>query len=157
MIRVLQTLLKFVWERVCDRYGDRYGREDLQSVLEGDQDQKKRFERVGKKIRAFYGHSRIRTVEYMPVSPTQNLFHGTTPKALGLIREQGLLSMQRQYVHLSIDFDLAWTVAKRYTSAPLILSVRAQEACEAGVSFFQPDEIHFLSETIPPRFLVFPS
>jgi putative RNA 2'-phosphotransferase len=142
-----------VWCCVEDRYGKRFTQADLDLVLAGDKDGKKRFERKDGLIRAFYGHSKVKAIVYEDATPPAILYHGTTPEAWQKIQQTGLLPMQRQYVHLTIDLERARSVARRYAPHPIILFVHAAKAHDAGIRFFQPDEEHFLSEPIPPQFL----
>ncbi|MCK6510340.1 RNA 2'-phosphotransferase [Myxococcota bacterium] len=142
-----------VWCCVEDRYGKRFTQDDLDEVLAGDKDGKKRFERIDGKIRAFYGHSKVTPIVYEEAAPPAFLYHGTTPEAWQKIQQTGLLPMQRQYVHLTIELERARSVARRYTPHPLILRIHAEKAHDSGVKFFQPDQEHFLSEPIPPAFL----
>jgi putative RNA 2'-phosphotransferase len=115
--------------------------------------EKQRFEITGDRIRARYGHSVPQTVTYPEVQPPEILYHGTSPKVLPAIRTAGLQPMGRQYVHLSTQIDQARLVGRRHAPDPVVLSVRARAAEEAGVRFYQPEERLFLSTPIPPAFI----
>lgn len=146
-----------VWAIVEKRYRGRYTLEDLEPVLEGRLDGKKRLAREGDRIRAVYGHNRkTRQIQYDPANPPVILYHGTNERVLGKIHDTGLLPMERQYVHLSVDRERAFSVARRSTKNPVMLEVRAQDAQAHGLVFFQPDANHFLCEAIPAEFLNFP-
>ncbi len=146
-----------VWALVEERYNGRYVLDDLKPVLEGKLDGKKRLVLEGDRIRAVYGHNRKTTqIQYEPAEPPVILYHGTNRRVLDNIRESGLLPMERQYVHLSVHLERALSVASRQTNKPVMLKIRAQDAKNAGVLFFQPDENHFLCESIPPEFIDFP-
>ncbi len=136
------------------RWADRSDVVDL--VRHGTGDGKKRFEIEGDRIRALYGHSFDRRVQHEPVSPPERLYHGTSPKALETIRHQGLKPMGRQVVHLSRDRETAHRVGSRHASQPVVVTVRAAEAHQAGVTFYQPERGIYLSEPIPPAFLDLP-
>jgi putative RNA 2'-phosphotransferase len=114
---------------------------------------KQRFEIGGERIRARYGHSVPQAVTYPEVEPPELLYHGTSPKALPAIRAEGLCSMQRQYVHLSTDTEQARAVGRRHCSRPVILTIRAYDAWQAGVKFFQPEARLYLSPAVPPAFI----
>lgn len=146
-----------VWGIVKKRYRNRFDQSDLDAVIEGVTDKKKRLELVGDKVRALYGHSRVREIEYPAVEPPEFLYHGTNERVLDAIREGGLSSMQRQFVHLSISLDRAVTVAARRTKDPILLSIRAKEACDSGIIFHHPEDDHFLVSALPPEFIDFPS
>lgn len=114
---------------------------------------KQRFEICGERIRARYGHSVPQAVTYPEVEPPELLYHGTAPEAVPAIREQGLRSMQRQYVHLSLDTEQARVVGRRHSPRPVVLTVRAWEAWRAGVKFYRPETRLYLSPAVPPAFI----
>ncbi|MBN1287816.1 MAG: RNA 2'-phosphotransferase [Anaerolineae bacterium] len=149
------TDLDSVWAAVERCYPGCYIEADLQAVVAGDPTGKKRFEIVGDRIRARYGHTQVRTITYPPVEPPEYLYHGTHAKALDAIRGDGLKPMQRQYVHLSLSVEWAVMVGRRRTDAPVILRVRAGEAHRAGIEFYHPEPNHYLVEAVPPRFIDF--
>lgn len=117
---------------------------------------KQRFELEDGRIRALYGHSLKDTIDMVPQAPPATLFHGTTHAALEKIRHQGLISMRRQYVHLSPDKDTAIEVGRRRTKNPVIVTVRAQQAAAAGCSFYRRNLQVWLSGDIDPSFLDMP-
>jgi putative RNA 2'-phosphotransferase len=145
-----------VWALVEARYPDQYQYADLLHLIEMGDGEKKRFEIVGARIRARYGHTAVQTVTYPPEIPPEYLYHGTTPDALPSIRREGLTAQQRQYVHLSLDPDWAQTVGKRRAGKPVVLRVRALEAHAAGHIFYHPEPKHYLCEAISSAFIDFP-
>jgi putative RNA 2'-phosphotransferase len=116
---------------------------------------KQRFEIRGDRIRARYGHSTEAALAYEPAEPPERLYHGTAPRSVASILEKGLLPMDRQYVHLSVDREQAESVGKRHSKErePVILAVKAREAWADGIPFHQPEPRVFLSGPIPPRYL----
>jgi putative RNA 2'-phosphotransferase len=128
----------------------------LHVARQGTGDGKRRFEVEGDCIRALYGHSVDRTIQYQPVEPPRRLFHGTSPRALEAIGLEGLKPMDRQFVHLSPDRETAIRVGSRHTPRPVVVTVRAREADRAGISFYRPEEGVYLSGPIPPDFLDLP-
>ena len=99
-------------------------------VLEND---KKRFalsddERC---IRANQGHSIQVNLQLSPVKPPALLYHGTARRFLEPIKQKGLKSKQRHYVHLSSDFKTAIAVGKRY-GKPVVLEVASEEMYQRG-------------------------
>jgi len=145
-------LRSIVEERSPEKYTD----EDWQIVLAGEIDGKKRFELVDGRIRALYGHSRVEAIIYPPVKPPEFLYHGTTPQALPSIRRNGLRPMKRQYVHLSANIERAQSVGGRRTENVIILKIKAREAQQDGLEFFNPEPEHFLARNIPPHWIEFP-
>jgi len=61
--------------------------------------------------------------------------------------------MGRQYVHLSIDVESAYTVGRRRTKNPTILKVFAQESYKAGIKFYEENDGIWLSDAIPAEFI----
>lgn len=144
-----------VWAQVKQKYGTRYTRADLDTLLDDTRAGKQRYERRGDRVRALYGHSAVREITYDPVTPPEILYHGTTPQALKHIRTEGLTAQARQYVHLSTTLERAGDVATRH-GKPIILKIRAQDAHAAGHIFYQPEVQHYLVKSVPPAFIDFP-
>ncbi|WP_196776851.1 RNA 2'-phosphotransferase [Haloechinothrix halophila] len=97
---------------------------------------KRRFELVGDRIRALYGHSLPGRIERQPATPPDVLYHGTAPETWEAIRVEGLQPIRRQYVHLSVDKETAVAVGKRKSTSPVLLSVAAAAAAADGVEFY---------------------
>lgn len=114
---------------------------------------KRRHEVVGDRIRALYGHSLPGLIRKTPAPPPAQLFHGTASATWNRIRAQGLLPLRRQYVHLSTDVDTAIAVGRRKSRDPILLRVNAAEADAAGVLFYEGNEMVWLADRIPPRFV----
>ena len=144
-----------VWTQVMKRYQDRFSYGDLLKVVDG-LDEKKRFELINGRIRARYGHSAVRTIEYEPVEPPNYLYHGTAQQALKSIREEGLQPQQRQMVHLSLDPDWATRVGQRHSKDAVVLRIRAGEMHAAGHEFYHPEPKHYLTAAVPVAYIDFP-
>lgn len=125
--------------------------DDLRTVIA--QSEKKRFEIVNGNIRAMYGHSFPLKIVHEECIPPETLYHGTTHKVYPLIREQGLLPMGRQYVHLSADLETALTVGKRRDHDPVILLIDTAAAMKNGIKFYCGNDKTYLADSIPPRFI----
>jgi putative RNA 2'-phosphotransferase len=144
VMEILKGLPNFRWAN----------RSDVREVVEeGTGDGKKRFEVEDGRIRALYGHSFDRPIEYEPSPPPARLYHGTAPGSLEAIRRDGLKPMERQYVHLSPDRETAIKVGSRHAARPVVITVRAAEAHDAGIEFYHPEEAVYLTRRVPPRFL----
>lgn len=124
---------------------------DLRAMME--QSEKQRFELRDRRIRAYYGHSVADRVERAPSEPPAILYHGTTPQAARSILAEGLMSMNRQYVHLSADRTTAFQVGKRRTPHPVILRIAAGEAHRQGIHFYLGNDTVWLAETVPATFI----
>lgn len=107
----------------------------------------------GLRIRAAQGHSTSQVqIKYQEKIPPAFLYHGTATRFIAAIREQGLLAMSRQYVHLSSDESTAIQVGERH-GKPVVLKINAQDMYEQGFTFFQADNGVWLIEHIPYRFI----
>lgn len=144
VMRIVQALPNFRWATRADV--------DAVIALPGRQ----RFEIVKGEtstcIRALYGHTALRPV-YEPVTPPDTLYHGTAPESLEAIRREGLLPMDRQYVHLVSDPETARSIALRQSADPVILKVAARAAHAQGQAFYHPTDEIYLTETVAPAFL----
>jgi putative RNA 2'-phosphotransferase len=114
---------------------------------------KQRFEMRGGLIRAHYGHSLPRKLSKTPARPPELLYHGTGERALDAILTGGLKPMGRQYVHLSVDVETAQQVGRRKGGRTFVLTVRAGEAHERGITFYEGNEIVWLADHVPPEFI----
>jgi putative RNA 2'-phosphotransferase len=147
VIEILKGLPNFRWANRSDV---------MEVVEEGTGDGKKRFEVEDGRIRALYGHSFDRPIQYEPAPPPARLYHGSSPDALAAIEREGLKPMGRQYVHLSPDRETAIKVGSRHGARPVVITVRAAEAHDAGIEFYHPEEAVYLARRVPPRFLELP-
>lgn len=143
-----------VLSAVQRRIGSYVTEEQIREVVKNSD--KQRFEIEGENIRARYGHSVEGKVEHEPVEPPEILYHGTSPNALAAIRQDGLRSMKRQYVHLSIEPQQARMVGLRHHPRPVILRVKAREAWQSGMKFYQPETRLFLADEVPGEFIEVP-
>jgi putative RNA 2'-phosphotransferase len=136
---------------VTETLGVEFDQNTIQEIL--DQSEKKRFELVGDKIRAFYGHSTPEKIVYKVTEPPVNLYHGTTPETASKILLEGLKPMSRQYVHLSKTIDIAHNVAGRRTNSPIILKIEAKKAYANEVKFYNPSDVIWLSDFVSSEFI----
>ncbi|TWT09387.1 RNA 2'-phosphotransferase [Planomicrobium sp. CPCC 101079] len=110
---------------------------------------KQRYLIKGNQIKARYGHSIPVFQETSARQVPPYLYHGTHGDALEAIKRAGILSMNRQQVHLSESPSFATLAAKRRKN-PLLLKIDTQIAIEAGASFhFAGNEV-WLSTPLPP-------
>ncbi len=112
-----------------------------------------RFEILGTRIRARYGHSLPQPVEYGATTPPPVLFYGTTEENARLVLKQGLKQVQQRRGHLSTDAKAARTVGLRRTPSPVILKVDASRAAKAGIRFYAAGPVVWLSDEIPPDYI----
>jgi putative RNA 2'-phosphotransferase len=114
---------------------------------------KQRYEMQGGRVRALYGHSTPQKLSKEPAEPPAILFHGTAPKTVTVIRQDGLRPMGRQYVHLSVDSATAVQVGRRKAKHPVILRIRSGAAHEAGVPFYRGNDLVWLADVVAPAFI----
>lgn len=118
---------------------------------------KKRFQISddGKYIRAVQGHSTPNVdITLKTLVPPTYLYHGTAHRFIHAIKEQGLISKDRQYVHLTENKDTALSVGARYGKAE-ILAIHALEMHKNGFEFFQAENGVWLVKHVPIEFIVF--
>lgn len=118
--------------------------------------QKKRHEIQGGRIRALYGHSVGERINKEALMPPDILYHGTAHKYLASISAEGLVSKNRQYVHLSEDVATAILVGKRRDTNPVVLTVDTRRAWGDGVPFYFGGDGIWLADGIPPGYINFP-
>lgn len=105
------------------------------------------------RIRAAQGHSTQQvSIDYPEKTPPAYLYHGTATRFMPAIREQGLIPLSRQYVHLSSDEDTATQVGQRH-GKPIVLKIQSQTMHEQGFRFFQADNGVWLTASVPYRFV----
>lgn len=133
-----------------DYLGKSASEEQVRQVVE--EDPKGRYEIAGGMIRATYGHSYDIAESGTECVPPETLYHGTPRHNIEKIMREGLRPMQRQWVHLSGTINEARQVGRRRDSNPAILTVEAQDAHEASITFRKAGSV-YLAEQIPPVYL----
>jgi putative RNA 2'-phosphotransferase len=141
------------WRDVVDTVQDRFydvTEEQIRAVVTDSG--KKRFEIKDEKVRATYGHSFQVDLGEEVVEPPAQLYYGAARDLAQSMLRSGLKPRDRQYVHLSLSYEEAESVAKRHDSAPTILVVDALSAHGEGIRFYQAGPL-FLVENVPAKFL----
>ncbi len=105
------------------------------------------------RIRASYGHSVKVRIQYEESEPPEFLYHGTVIRSEPEIRAHGVLRMERKYVHLSETAEMAREVGSR-RGEPVVLVVEASRMAAAGYRFYRMAAGIYLTETVPPEFLL---
>ncbi len=103
-------------------------------------------------IRAKYGHSIPANLGIEQTKPQEFLFHGTAIKHMKSIRNKGIVSGKRNYVHLSSDRLSAVKVGKRH-GKPIVLTVKTGNMYNEGFKFYCIDNGIWLTEIIPVKFI----
>lgn len=135
--------------------GTNITRDQIETVVADSDKQRFSISQDGLKIRCNQGHSFPVELGYEPKVPPEILFHGTATRFLDSIKGSGLKRGQRHHVHLSADEATAKTVGVRHGKLAL-LQVRAGEMHGRGFNFFLSDNGVWLTERVPPEFIVFP-
>lgn len=115
-----------------------------------ERSRRKRFEIVGNRIRALYGHTIQVKMKLKEDKNTKVFYHGTTPEAASKILRFGLKPMKRLWVHLSPSVDIAREVGLRRTRKPVILKIDAEAARKSGIRFYKATDKVYLCSFVPP-------
>lgn len=129
--------------------------EELEHVVETNNKQRFRFSEDGSRIRANQGHSIAIELGLEVTTPPEILYHGTATCFIESIKEQGLLSGNRQHVHMSEKEDTARQVGSRH-GKPIILTVKSAEMHGDGFQFTRSDNGVWLTEKVPVSYLQIP-
>ena len=113
----------------------KFNHSDLKEVVKQDSKQRYILSDGGDRIRANQGHSLDINLQMDKVKPPSVLYHGTAKRNLKSIREEGLLRMNRQYVHLTTSKETAETVGKRY-GEPALLEIDSDKMHKDGIAFY---------------------
>ena len=105
-------------------------------------------------IRANQGHSIKVNLNLSPQKPPDKLYHGTATRFLESIQQEGLQARERQYVHLSDDIETAKKVGQRHGKA-IVLEIDSERMYEQGYDFLLSENQVWLTQHIPPHFLIF--
>lgn len=125
---------------------------DLEKIVSEDDKGRYEFSVDQEFIRARQGHSIDVDVELKEYVPASDLYHGTHPKAIEAIMNDGLMPMSRLYVHLSKDRETAIKVGSR-RGQPVILKIDAVRAHADGHQFWISNNGVVLSKGIPPSYI----
>lgn len=140
-------------DKLVEKLNQRF-KVDKNFVLEvAERSGRKRFEVVGNKIRALYGHTIQVKLEFEEDKTVKTLYHGTTPQAASKILREGLKPMKRRWVHLSPTIEVAREVGMRRTNTPAILEIDAEAARKDGLLLFRATDKVYLCKSIPKKYI----
>ena len=126
-------------------------KEDLEYIIKNSD--KIRHKIKDDKIRALYGHSVSNRIKKEAAIPPEILYHGTAHRFIESIKVNGLLTMNRQYVHLSTDKDTALLVGKRRDNNPVLLEIDAKKAFEEGTIFYIGNDKIWLCDEVNAKYI----
>jgi len=101
----------------------------------------------GNRIRATHGHSIPVVLNNSPSVPPSVLFHGTSLQNAISILNKGILPMNRQFVHLSANVNMAVEVGRRH-GIPIVIEVDTEELLEMGQKFYHTSDNVWLTPSI---------
>lgn len=144
-----QSLIKGV-----ARYFRGFDMKTLEKIVAEDEKTRYSFNEDKSKIRANQGHS-VAGVNpgLTEKTPPDVLYHGTAERFMPSIREEGLLKMSRQYVHLSIDEETAEKVGKRH-GKPVIITIDTAKMHKDGYKFFLSENGVWLTDSVQPKYFI---
>lgn len=132
-----------------EKIGEPVREEDLREAVEaGD---RVRYEIVGNRIRALYGHSI--PVEPGDASKPPEFFYVAIPERdLDRAKRFGLRGGRRRFLHLALTEEDARATGRRGSVDYTILCVRALDAWEEGVNFYDRKSL-WLAEEVPTHLI----
>ena len=136
----------------CARHGRAIPRAQLDVVVRTNDKQRFAFSADGRRIRANQGHSLPIDLGLVSVEPPDRLYHGTVPRFLESIRQEGLIKGKRHHVHLSPDVETATNVGQR-RGRPVVLVIEAGRMFRDGHKFYQSENGVWLTDAVPPEYI----
>jgi len=139
--------------QLANTSGNNITLEQIHSIVENDKKGRFSISENGQYIRAVQGHS-LKTVDLnlKETTPPANLLHGTAQRFIESIHNEGLLPQERQYVHLTEDYDTAIKTGMRY-GKPVVLNIDSHKMQEEGYKFYQAENNVWLTLTVPPAYI----
>ena len=127
----------------------------LEKIIAADNKGRYSFSPDGSKIRANQGHSIDVVIEMAHRQPPEFLYHGTARRFLESIMAKGLLPGNRNFVHLSPDYETAVTVGYRHSKPekPIVLRILAGQMAGDGYDFMISDNGVWQIAHVPPQYL----
>lgn len=104
-------------------------------------------------IRALYGHSIEVDLDYVPMVTPKTLYHGTAKGSYDSILENGIISKNRLFVHLSEDVTIAIMVGERHGD-PIVLEINPQKMSRDGCLFYNPKAGIWLTDFVQKEYIV---
>ena len=136
---------------VC-KTGRQLNLQALEEIVQSDGKQRFSFNEDKTKIRANQGHSISVDVQMSELAPPEVLYHGTAEKYIESVRQQGILSKSRNYVHLSKDVQTAKKVGSRH-GRPVVLKIDAKGMYEEGYKFLLSANGIWQTKQVPVKFI----
>lgn len=143
------------WRELTDLYLlHPFTKEDIVDIVSNDNKGRFEFNSDKTKVRTLYGHSVEVDLLLRKQEPPLRLLHGTALKYIDSIRNYGLKSKSRQYVHLTDDRDLAIKTGSRHGQAVLLV-IDAKSMFNDGYSFYHSNNVTWLTSEVPLQYILF--
>lgn len=113
---------------------------------------KQRFTLDGNRIRANQGHTIDVDLGFEEAVPPEFLYHGTYPRVVDAIWDEGLKRMKRHHVHMADNTDDAATVGRR-SGTPVVFRIAALHMHREGFVFYRSSNGVWLTDHVPPAYL----
>ena len=138
-----------VVQALNERLGEPIDEGDLlQAIESGD---RPRYQVQDDRIRALYGHS-FPIDPGDPSEPPELLYVGVGSRDAERANERELRGGRRAFLHLALTSDDAVETGRRIAPKYAVITVRAREAFEDGVQFYDRQSL-FLAESIPTPYI----
>ena len=134
--------------------GTRLDFETLQTVVDTNDKKRFAFNEDKTRIRASQGHTVEIDLNLPSQVPPTILYHGTAITNLPIIKEKGLVRMERQHLHLSAEEGTAKNVGGRH-GKPVVLVIQALAMHEKGYVFYLSANGVWLTDHVPAEFIEF--
>lgn len=124
----------------------------LNEIVKSDSKNRYSYNSDNSKIRANQGHSIPVDIELNTITPPPVLYHGSSLKYLDSILLNGIISKERNHVHLSEKIEEALEVAERRKN-PFILKVKSIDMYKNGYSFMKSKNNVWLTNYVPVKYI----
>lgn len=131
-----------------------FTKEDIVDIVSNDNKGRFEFNSDKTKVRALYGHSVEVDLLLPKQEPPLRLYHGTALKYIDSIRQNGIKSQARQYVHLTEDKDLAIMTGSRHGQAVLLV-IDSHAMSNDGYDFYHTNNGTWLTAEVPVQYIIF--
>lgn len=131
-----------------------FTKENIVDIVSNDNKGRFEFNSDMTKVRALYGHSVEVDLLLRKQEPPLRLVHGTALKYIDSIRNYGLKSKSRQYVHLTEDKDLAIMTGSRHGQA-VLLEINSLAMFNDGYNFYHTNNGTWLTAEVPIQYILF--
>lgn len=142
------------WREVIDLINNHgFTQEELKDIVDNDPKGRYEFSQDGTLIRARYGHTvPVIVAGATEATPPDILYHGTASRNIVSIMKEGIKRMNRNFVHLSTDYDIALSVGARHGES-VVLKINSKQMHSDGVRFRVTTNGVWLTEFVDSRYV----